>query len=717
VAKRIPYIPQLELSDCGAACLAMVLAHHGSTVALQEIREVTGTGRDGVDALRILDAARHFGLEGRGVRADLDELVHLPPASILHWEFDHFVVFERLRRGHVDMVDPAVGRVRLPLATVGRAFTGAAVIFEPTRDLRAGSASRGGVLRHLRPVVQQSAALRRVLVVSVLLRVFALALPLLTAAVVNDVAPAGDGHLLAVVSAAMAAMVAYHVVGTFLRARLLLQLRTAVDVQMTLGFMGHLVDLPYAFFLTRSAGDLMTRLRSNSTVREILTTGAISTILDGGFAVLYLVALLALSPAMGALALGLAALQATVLVTARRRNQRLMAQSLHAEARSQSYVYQVLAGIEVLKAAGAERRAVDHWSGLFVEEVDVANARGRLDAVVGAVTAGLRLGAPLALLAIGTSQVLDGDLRLGTMLALVALGTGFLQPVDELITTGLQVQLLGSYLQRINDVLDTPAEQAGRTLRPAPALSGRIRAEGVTFRYAPLSPPAVADATLDVAPGSTVAIVGRSGSGKSTLAHLLVGLYEPDVGRVLYDGADLGELSSRSVRRQIGIVTQNAYVFGGSLRENITLTDPDRTRDEVERAARLACIHDDIAAMPLTYDTVLVDGGASLSGGQRQRVALARALVGAPSIVLLDEATSALDAITERQVFDNLAALGCTTIVIAHRLSTIATADTIVVMDRGRIVERGTHAELLAAGGAYHALVAGQGGPPARLEP
>lgn len=710
MARRVPYVQQLELSDCGAACLAMVLAHHGANVGLEEIRDVTGTGRDGVDALSIVEAARHFGLDGRGVRADLDALGHLPTASILHWQFDHFVVFERLRRGAVDIVDPAAGRVRVPLATFSRAFTGAAIVFEPTTDLTPGPAMGKGVLRYLRPVLHQSLLLRRILIVSVLLRVFGLALPLLTAAVVNNVVPASDGRLLAVVSAAMVAVVAYQFAGTFLRARLLLQLRTSLDVRMTLGFMGHLVDLPYAFFLKRSAGDLMMRLRSNSTVREILTTGAISTVLDGGFAVLYLVVLMALSPVMGFLALGLAALQATVLVLARGRNQRLMAQSLQTEARSQSYVYQVLAGIEALKAAGAERRAVEHWSNLFVEEVNVATSRGRLNAVVDAVMAGLRLGSPLALLAVGAHQVLAGDLRLGTMLALVALGGGFLEPVDELVSTSLQAQLLGSYLDRMNDVLDTPAEQAGRQTRPAPRLTGRIRAEEVSFRYSRLAPPAVEGVTLDITPGETVAIVGRSGSGKSTLAHLLLGLYEPDEGRVLYDGEDLRLLATRSVRSQIGIVTQDAYVFGSTIRENITLTDPRLPLEAIEGAARLACIHDDIAAMPMSYDTMLVDGGASLSGGQRQRVALARALVGNPSIVLLDEATSSLDAITERDVYDNLTTLGCTTIVIAHRLSTISTADTIIVMEAGRIVERGRHDDLLARGGPYRDLVARQVG-------
>jgi ABC-type methionine transport system ATPase subunit len=318
---------------------------------------------------------------------------------------------------------------------------------------------------------------------------------------------------------------------------------------------------------------------------------------------------------------------------------------------------------------------------------------------------------------------LNGGLSVGDMLALAALSAGFLVPIATLVTTGLQLQLLGSYMQRINDVLDAPTEQQDRHVRRAPTLSGRIAAEGVSFRYSRLAPLVVEDVSLEVEPGRTLAIVGRSGSGKTTLGRLLLGLYRPEAGRILYDGIDLAELEARSVRSQLGIVTQRPYLFGTSIRENITLTDPSLDLDAVVRAAKLACIDEDIAAIRRGYETLMIDGGASLSGGQRQRVALARALAHSPSILLLDEATSELDALTERIVHNNIAGLGCTAIVIAHRLSTIAGADLILVMERGRIVERGTHQELLALRGRYHELIASQreavreGGPHAHLRP
>jgi ATP-binding cassette, subfamily B, bacterial len=706
--RRIPYIAQLEMADCSAACLAMTLAYHGRHVGLDELRDATGVGRGGADARGIVEAARAYGLSARGVKADVHELGHLPRGSILHWQFRHFVVLDRVARRGIHVLDPVAGRAYIPRELFGRAYTGVAIALEPGPDWEAGGRRAKANLRYLRPMLREARLVRFVLATSILLRLFALALPLFTAALVNRILPGGESHLLLVLTAGMLAIAAYYLFAAFLRARLLLTLRTKLDMQLTLGFVEHLVDLPYAFFLKRSGGDLAMRLQSNAEVREILTTGALSAVLDGAFACIYVVALLVLSPSMGLLVLGLGVLQVAVLVLARRRNQRLMAESLHVQARSQSYVYQLLGGIEDLKAAGAERRASAHWSNLFVDQINVSLARGRLEALTESATAGLRVASPLAVLAVGGAQVLNGDLSVGKMLALAALSAGFLEPLATLVTTGLQLQLLGSYMERINDVLDAPKEQQDRHVRRAPTLSGRIAAEGVSFRYSRLAPLVVEDVSLEVEPGRTLAIVGRSGSGKTTLGRLLLGLYRPESGRILYDGIDLAELEARSVRSQLGIVTQRPYLFGTSIRDNIALTDPSLDLDAVVRAAKLACIDDDIAAMRMAYETIMVDGGASLSGGQRQRVALARALAHSPSILLLDEATSELDALAERAVYNNIAGLGCTAIVIAHRLSTIAGADLILVMEGGRIVERGTHEELLALRGRYHELIASQ---------
>jgi ATP-binding cassette subfamily B protein len=718
MSRTIPCIRQMEDADCGAACLAMVLEHFGKHVDLSELREVTGAGRDGVTALTIVNAARTYRLQARGVKADIDELRLLPRGSILHWDFSHFVVFERTTRHGARIIDPAHGRRIVSANDLRRSYTGVAIIIEPSGDFDRGSSRDKGTWRYLRPMLRQSKNMIRVLATSLFLRIAALGLPLLTALVVDEIVPRDDHHLLLVLTLGAGALIGYNFLSSFLRANLLLELRTRLDMGLTMGFIDHLVKLPYDFFLRRSAGDLMMRLQSNSAVRDILATGTLSAVLDGSFASLYLIALFIISPVLGGVVLVLALLEIATLVLSWRRNQRLMSGTLQAQADTQSYAYELLAGIETLKASGAEYRGVDRWGSLFIDQVNIDLSRGRLGAVVEAIMSTLQVASPLVILMAGAFQVLSGSLSLGTMLSAAALGAGFLEPLATMINSGMQLQQLTSYMQRINDVLDTPREQHGERVRPAPRLTGQIRAAGVSFSYGKLAPSVLSNISLNIQPGQHIGIVGRSGSGKSTLAHLLLGLYQPTSGNIEYDGQDLAEFDAGSVRRQLGIVTQRPYLFGSSVRENIALTDPGLPLEAIVEAARMACVHDDIIAMPMGYETKLHDGGASVSGGQRQRIALARALVHRPSILLLDEATSELDTVTEQKIYTNLDAISSTTIVIAHRLSTIRNADLILVMDEGKIVETGTHDQLMSRQKMYTALVQAQSsrpGPPSRL--
>ncbi len=708
--RTIPFIRQMEYADCGAACLAMVLGYFGKRVDLRELRDLTGAGRDGVNALSVVSAARACGLRARGVRADLNDFRHLPRGSILHWEFSHFVVFERMTHKGIRVVDPEHGRRVVSMDDLRHAYTGVAIICEPSDDFdRSGSGAKG-TWRYLRPMLRQKRNMVRVIAVSLVLRLAALGLPLLTVLVVDEIVPRNDYHLLLVLTAGVGMVIGYNFLSAFLRANLLLELQTRLDMGLTMGFIDHLIKLPYNFFLRRSAGDLMMRLQSNTSVRDILSSGTMSAALDGTFASLYLITLFFISPVVALVVLVLAVLEVAVMVLSWRRSQRLMAGSLQAQADAQSYAYELLAGIETLKASGAEHRAVDHWGGLFTDQVNINLTRGRLMAAVNSVTSTLQMASPLVILMVGAFQVLAGNISLGTMLSAAALAAGFLEPLATMVSSGLQLQVLGSYMQRINDVLDTPREQHGEQVRPAPRLRGQIRADDVSFAYGPLAPTVVSHVSLEIQPGQHIGIVGRSGSGKSTLAHLLLGLYRPMSGRIEFDGLDLADLDAGSVRRQLGIVTQRPYLFGSSVRQNIALSNPELPLKAVVEAAKIACVHDDIVAMPMGYDTHLHDGGASVSGGQRQRIALARALVHRPSILLLDEATSELDTVTEQRIYTNLDVISATTIVIAHRLSTIRNADLILVMDEGRITEAGTHEQLVSRQGIYTALVHAQSG-------
>jgi ABC-type bacteriocin/lantibiotic exporter with double-glycine peptidase domain len=705
---RVPVVRQLTEGECGAACLAMTLGFFGKAVRVDDLRASLGGGREGTSALSILNLARHHGLRGRGVRAEIDDLKFLPPGCILHWDFSHFVVLERASAQGVHIVDPAFGRRLVTTAELRRSFTGAVLVLEPGETFEPMSAPRKSAWRYLREVLGESGLWVRITVISVLLQCFALALPILTGALVDRVVPKNDYGLLMALSGALAAFIVFHFLGSLIRGHLLLQVRTLVDARMTLGFIEHLAALPYAFFQQRSSGDLMMRLNSNASVRDIITSGVLSALLDGGFVTLYLVILFAISVPIATVALALGALQAAVILLTWRRQRELMSTNLQTQAAAQDYQFEMLTGMETLKAMGVEQAAVDRWSNLFVDVLNVSIARGQLGAVIEAATSALRLGSPLLILGFGGLKVLNGELTLGTMLAVSAVAEGFLSPLATLMTTAGQFQMLGSYIERLDDVLDAPAEQDHSKVRPADTLRGRVKLEHVCFRYGAIGPLALKDVSLEIQPGQHVAIVGRSGAGKSTLARLLVGLYAPESGRLLYDGTDLAELDLRSVRRQFGVMMQQPYLFGGSVRANIALGDPSITLDEVIEAATLAHIHDDIMRMPLGYDSLLAAGGASLSGGQRQRLALARVLARKPAILVLDEATNALDAVTESRVHRELRALRCTTIAVAHRLSTIAAADLILVLENGEVVEQGTHRELLARNGAYAALVHSQ---------
>jgi ABC-type bacteriocin/lantibiotic exporter with double-glycine peptidase domain len=715
-SRRVPFIQQLGADDCGAACLAMVLSAHGVHDVASECRALCGAGRDGVQLRALCAVAARFGLIAEPVAVASGEFGTVTLPAIAHWKSRHFVVVERMTRKRATIIDPAVGRQTLTLEEFAASYSGVALVCNAGPGLVLSPKRRVPLwLDYLVAMfhdLSAQGALAQIVAGSVLLQVLGLAMPLFTKLIVDDVAPPGSTLALSTVALGMGIVIVSRAATSFVRNAVMLRLQTRLDARLTEGFFDHLLRLPYRFYQGRSSGDLLMRLSSNTMIRDILTAQLLSVMLDGPFALLYLAVLLAIAPSFALLVVGLSVVQAVLVLASLPPLRDLGQRMLAAKSDEQSCLVELMNGIAHLKASGAERRAYDRWIELFRRQLSVFMERGYFTAKVDVALGILRSASPLVLLWYGASLVLAGTLPLGTMLALGALAASFLTPFMALVQSTQQLQLLDAYIERLIDVLD--AEPEARVAMPAvhgtsPRLAGAIDVRGLTFRYSPDGPAIIDDVSFSVAPGEKLAIVGATGSGKSTILMLLLGLYEPTAGEVRYDGIPLSELDPHVVRRRCGIVLQDVALFGGSVRSNIALNAPDAPLEQIIDAARLAGFDDDVGRMPMRYETRLAESGGNLSGGQRQRLAIARALLARPDILLLDEASSHLDVAAEQRLIANLERLRCTRVVIAHRLTAVQSADQILLLQHGRVVERGTHEELIMRGGAYATLAGEQG--------
>jgi ATP-binding cassette subfamily C protein len=709
---KTPTVLQMQVTECGAAALGMVLAHYGRWVPLEELRERCGASRDGTTASDLVKAAGEYGLSGKGYFRRRGLLEDLGYPLILLWGANHFLVLEGMDDRQAWLNDPASGPRRIPVEEFDREYSKVCLALRPTSAFRTGGdrpARFRAVLRRGRPVLSEVLA---VVAIGLLAAIPGLAIAAVAKLFVDDVLIEGQTGrawplvgvlaLLAVVQAGL----------QLFQQRVLIRVGSRLTVAESARFVYHALRLPERYFVARSVPDLSLRVQHNREVANILTGKLASVGVGLVVMVVYGVAMFVVDPLLAGIAIGLTLLNLVALRAALSRQRDLSRRLvLEQAALMQTSAYGAIT-METIKAGGLEGDYYGRWEGTAVRVGEVRQNMAIVSQVGNSIPILLRSLLWALVLCIGGFQVIEGNLEIGSLVAFQTLLTYFSAPVLELVGFAWLLQHVQNLVRRLDDVLDEPVDPScdpavqSSSYAGGPArLEGALALDNVSFGFKPTAAPLIENFTLTVPPGARVAVVGSTGSGKSTLIRLVAGLYEPWNGTVLIDGRRRHEIPRQLLTNSIAMVEQRIALFAGTVRDNVTLWDESIPDDEVVRATMDAQIHDDIVGRAGAYSSLLDDGGTNWSGGQRQRFEIARALVRNPSLLLLDEATSALDADTEAAVEAALRRRGCTTLVVAHRLSTVRDADLILVLERGKVVEQGRHADLMAREGHYAQLV------------
>lgn len=732
-ARRVktPTILQMEAVECGAASLAKVLAYFGLIVPLEELREACGVSRDGSKASNMMKAARRYGLVAKGYKREPESLKEVQGPMIVHWNFNHFLVLEGFRKGRVYLNDPAVGPRVISEHEFDEAFTGVVLTFEPGPDF-----TRGGEKRSLRAALRSRLKGSRVAVIYVVIAGLALVLPGLiiptfSKIFVDDILVGGARSWIRPLILGMGVAALVVAVLTWLQQSHLLKLETKLAASTSGRFFWHILRLPFKFFTQRFGGEIGSRVAINDKVARMLSAELATTMLSAVMVVFYAVLMIQYDIILTLIGIAIAAVNILALKMVARKRKDANQQLLQERGKLLGVAMGGLQTIETLKASGSESDFFTRWSGYHAKTINAQQQLGLYSQIL-AVVPPLLLGINVALiLGFGALRIMDGEMSMGMLVAFQSLMLSFVKPVNDMVALGGKYQEVEGDMNRIDDVLMYAPEQpsevgeqnnlpvagggdgdtrvvsdrsANRTFA-ASKLEGFLELSDVTFGYSPLESPLIESFNLSLKPGTRIALVGGSGSGKSTVAKLVCGLFEPWSGEVRFDGIPLRQIPRALLNSSFAFVDQDIFLFGGTIRENLTLWDGTIQEADVIQAAKDAEIHDVIAARPHGYNSEVEEGGRNFSGGQRQRLEIARALAGNPSILVLDEATSALDAATEKLIDDRLRRRACTTLIVAHRLSTIRDADEIIVLDCGKVAQRGTHEELLAGGGLYSRLI------------
>ena len=706
---KTPTIYQMEATECGAASLAMIFGYFGKYLPLEQMRIETGVSRDGCNAANIMRAAKRFGLECHGYRKEPEALRDSQPPCIIHWNFEHFVVFEGFKGEYAYINDPAMGRRKLSWEDLDDSFTGVVLTFKLTDSFQKEKKPRGSMSFIRDRLRGNVGVLFKLFYIGLLLVFPGLVLPVLSQVLMDDILIGGYTDWLVRLLVFMGALVLLRAGLSYYRGLVLARFNAKLTTLSGYGFLRHMLRLPVSFFDQRYAGDLVERMDSNTSVNEFLSGELAETVLNIFVAVFYLVVLLFYSPVMTLIGLVNVAVCFTAVALS---SKAIAGASMKLQISAGKLYSTVCAGLNItdsIKASGTEAEYSARVLGFQAKAGNLQEEMGRYQQLTNAIPSASGKITDALLLLVGGLLVIRGHMTLGMLLAFNSLFDSFFEPVSSLVGFVQKIQELKADLSRVNDITayaqdDRYGEKAEKASN-LKKLSGDIELRDLSFGYSRLKPPLVENFSFRLRSGESIAFVGASGCGKSTVSKMVSGLYKPWSGEILLDGEPVENIPRAVLNASIATVSQNIVLFSGTVRENLTMWNDAILEEDMIRAAKDACIHDFIMQQKEGYDFVLSEGASNLSGGQRQRLEIARALTGKPTILVMDEATSALDPITEKKVLDNISRRGCTCVIVAHRLSAIRDCKQILVMSNGKIVQRGTHDSLKDADGYYRRFV------------
>ena len=706
---KVPVVMQLEVLECGAASLTMIMHYYQKWIPLEQARVDCGVSRDGSTIKNILQAARSYGMKAQAWKLEPEALLEEGPfPCILHWGFNHFVVLCGFKGKTAIINDPARGRVSVSWEEFDREFTGICATFEPDDGFEP-SGKRKSAFSYARERLRgTSSAVAFVILTTTISSLIGVINPVFSRIFLDRLLTGRNPDWLIPFITAMSALALINITVLWIAAIYSVRIQGKLAAIGSSSYLWKVLRLPMQFFDQRLAADIADRQATNASIAGTLVNTFAPLILNALMMVFYLVVMLRYSLLMTAVGIGAILINTGVSALISEKRVNISRVQMRDSAKLSATTASGIQMIETIKASGAENGYFGRWAG-FQASVNKQDVRyARLNMFLGTVPTAITQLANIAVLFIGVSYVLEGRFTIGMVMAFQGFLSSFMSPASSLISAGQSIQEMTTQMERIEDVMSYPADsifEPGEKKAEYQKLTGEIELNNITFGYTKLGDPLIRDFNMTVHPGQKIAFVGRSGCGKSTLAKLLSGLYEPWSGEILFDGTPISDIDRNVFTGSVAVINQDITLFADTIAANIKMWDDSIEDFEMILAARDADIHDDIVQRDNGYRHKMLEGGRDFSGGQRQRIEIAHGLTQDPTICILDEATSALDARTEYEVVKSISDRGITCIIIAHRLSTIRDCDEIIVLDKGIVVERGTHEELYARGGAYTRLV------------